>query len=110
MCFKEFVEETRGLRLVDIGHETALYRRLVREFNELKQIFIDLEETEKQRQVRLLMMAERRCRFHECVAFDPDKRSAAATPPERESLPTIADLRPADPRGLRFEAIVLTHN
>ena len=53
--FKQFVEESRGLRLADIRHGTALYRKLVKEFNELKKIFIDIEEGEIRRQARTLL-------------------------------------------------------
>jgi hypothetical protein len=57
-CFKQFVEEARGLRLADVHRETRLYRRLVREFNEVKQGFIDKEEGEERRRIRSLLMAE----------------------------------------------------
>jgi hypothetical protein len=53
--FKEFVEEARGIRLADIRHGTALYRKLVKEFNRLKQTFIDSEEGEIRRQARMLL-------------------------------------------------------
>ena len=53
--FKQFVEDARGLRLADIKHGTALYRKLVKEFNGLKQIFIDIEEGETRRQARILL-------------------------------------------------------
>lgn len=53
--FKQFVEEARGLRHADIKHGTALYRKLVREFNRLKQAFIDIEEGEMRRQARMLL-------------------------------------------------------
>ena len=53
-CFKQFVEEARGLRLADVNKETGLYRKLVREFNQVKQTFIDIEECEERRQARAL--------------------------------------------------------
>ena len=53
--FKQFVEEARGIRLADIRHGTALYRKLVKEFNRLKQAFIAIEEGEIRRQARMLV-------------------------------------------------------
>ncbi len=56
-CFKQFIE-AKGIRLVDVKTGTALYRKLVKEFNDLKQAFIDIEEKEEQLQARALMMEE----------------------------------------------------
>jgi hypothetical protein len=53
--FKQFVEEAKGVRLADIKTGTALYRKLVREFNRVKQTFIDIEEGETRRQARMLL-------------------------------------------------------
>ena len=53
--FKQFVEEASGLRLAQIKRETALYRKLVKEFNRLKQAFLDTEEGEIRRQARMLI-------------------------------------------------------
>ena len=53
--FKQFVEEARGLRLADIKRGTALYRKLVNEFNRLKQAFLAIEEGEIRRQARMLL-------------------------------------------------------
>jgi hypothetical protein len=53
--FKQFVEEMRGLRLADIKRGTARYRRLVNEFNRLKQVFLAIEEGEIRRQARMLL-------------------------------------------------------
>ena len=53
--FKQFVEEARGLRLADIKRGTALYRKLVNEFNGLKQTFLAIEEGETRRQARMLL-------------------------------------------------------
>ena len=52
--FKQFVEEARGLRLAHVKSGTVLYRKLVKEFNRLKQTFIDGEEEEMRRQARVL--------------------------------------------------------
>ncbi len=57
-CFKQFVEEARGLRLTDVHREMKLYRRLVREFNQVKQGYIDIEEVEERQRIRALVMAE----------------------------------------------------
>jgi hypothetical protein len=35
-----------------------LYRRLVREFNQVKQGYIDIEEVEERQRIRALVMAE----------------------------------------------------
>ena len=56
-CFKQFVE-AKGIRLVDVKHGTALYRKLVKEFNDLKQTFIDIEEKQEQLRARALMTEE----------------------------------------------------
>lgn len=56
-CFKQFVE-AKGIRLVDVKHGTALYQKLVKEFNDLKQAFIDIEEEEEQLRAKALMMEE----------------------------------------------------
>ena len=56
--FKQFVAETRGLRLADIKCGTALYRKLVKEFNRLKQTFLAIEEGEIRRQARMLSAEE----------------------------------------------------
>jgi hypothetical protein len=53
--FKQFVEEARGLRLADIKRGTPLYRKLVNEFNRLKQAFLGIEEGEIRRQARMLL-------------------------------------------------------
>ena len=53
--FKQLVEEARGLRLADIKRGTALYRKLVNEFNGLKQTFLAVEEGDIRRQARMLL-------------------------------------------------------
>jgi len=52
--FKEFVEEAMGIRLATLKSESRIYRTLVREFNRIKQTFIDIEEGETRRQARML--------------------------------------------------------
>jgi 5S rRNA maturation endonuclease (ribonuclease M5) len=56
-CFKQFIE-AKGIRLADVKHGTALYRKLVKEFNDLKQVFIDMEEKEEQLKARALEIDE----------------------------------------------------
>ena len=68
--FKQFVEDARGLRLAHIKSGTALYRKLVKEFNRLKQAFIDGEEEEIRRQARMLKIeAGLEAMFLVCTAF-----------------------------------------
>ena len=57
-CFKEFVENVRGLRLVDVEQGTPLYKELLREFNRSKRIYLDDEEREERRRARMIAMAE----------------------------------------------------
>jgi hypothetical protein len=66
-CFKEFVEETKGIRFIDLHWRTDLYRDLVEEFNGLKQVFIDLEEREERRRIQEMLSAKSRRRFRLCV-------------------------------------------
>ncbi len=47
--FKQFVE-AKGLSLAAAARGTALYTKLIKEFNELKQSFLDREEMEERRQ------------------------------------------------------------
>ena len=56
--FKEFVEEAKAVRLADIEPGTARYRKLVREFNRVKQAFLDDEAGEIRRQARMLPTEE----------------------------------------------------
>ena len=56
--FKQFVEETKAVRLADIESGTALYRKLVKEFNRVKQAFLDNEAGETRRQARMLPAEE----------------------------------------------------
>jgi len=56
--FKQFVEEMKGLSLAGIKPGTVLYRKLMKEFNRLKQALLDEEERAFRQQVRMLPAEE----------------------------------------------------
>jgi len=56
--FKQFVEEMKAVRLADIEPGTARYRKLVKEFNRVKQAFLDDEAEETRGQARMLSAEE----------------------------------------------------
>jgi hypothetical protein len=56
--FKQFVEEAKGVRLADIESGTARYRKLVKEFNQLKQAFLDNEAEDMRPRARMLPAEE----------------------------------------------------
>ena len=55
--FKHFVE-AKGVRFIEVERGTGLYRKLIDEFNRLKQTFLDKEEMEKRQEMRALSIEE----------------------------------------------------
>jgi len=70
-CFKEFVENVRGLRLVDVEHGTPLYRKLLREFNQSKRARLDDEQREEHQKARMIAMAGEGTRFRKLGPYAP---------------------------------------
>jgi hypothetical protein len=76
--FKQYVEQVKGLRFVVVREDLRLYRRLIREFNKLKEAFIDRDEEEARRQARALPVTEED-RLH-ALSSHGQKRKSALVP------------------------------